>query len=87
MLVVPFAHDQPDNADRVARLGVARVIPSARYAASRAARELSRILDNPSFAARAADVGAKVRAEDGVGTACDALESLMGVASHRESVR
>jgi UDP:flavonoid glycosyltransferase YjiC (YdhE family) len=79
MLVVPFAHDQPDNADRAARLGVARVIPSARYTAGRAARELSRILDDPSVEAKAAEVGTKVQAEDGVGTACDALESLMGV--------
>ena len=28
MLVVPFAHDQPDNAARVRRLGVARVVCS-----------------------------------------------------------
>jgi UDP:flavonoid glycosyltransferase YjiC (YdhE family) len=81
MLVVPFAHDQPDNADRAARLGVARVIPRARYTATRAARELSRLLGDPAYEARAVEVGGKIRAEDGVGTACDALESLLGITS------
>ena len=33
MLVVPFAHDQPDNAERLRRLGVARTIPGPRYSA------------------------------------------------------
>jgi UDP:flavonoid glycosyltransferase YjiC (YdhE family) len=29
MLVVPFSHDNPDNAERLARLGVARTVPRA----------------------------------------------------------
>ncbi len=79
MLVVPFAHDQPDNADRSARLGVARVIPRARYTATRAAEELERLLGEPSYQVRASDVARRILAEDGVGTACDALETLMDV--------
>ena len=35
MLVVPFAHDQPDNAARVRRLGVARVLSRRAYRAAR----------------------------------------------------
>jgi UDP:flavonoid glycosyltransferase YjiC (YdhE family) len=31
MLLVPFAHDQPDNSARTARLGAARVVPRWRY--------------------------------------------------------
>ncbi len=79
MLVVPFAHDQPDNADRAARLGVARVVPRARYSAARASRELGRLLGEPSYQARASDVAERILAEDGVGIACDALETLMDV--------
>ncbi len=79
MLVVPFAHDQPDNADRAARLGVARVIPKARYNADRASKELGRILGEPSYGVRASEVAERTLAEDGVGTACAALEAMMDV--------
>ncbi|HYX43119.1 MAG TPA: nucleotide disphospho-sugar-binding domain-containing protein, partial [Pyrinomonadaceae bacterium] len=49
-LVVPHAHDQFDNAARVARLGCARVLPRPKYNAQNATRELSRLLDEPSYA-------------------------------------
>ena len=76
MLVVPFAHDQPDNADRAARLGVARVVPPGRYRAARVAAALRALLDDPAVAARAAAVGAEVRREDGAAAAAVALERL-----------
>jgi rhamnosyltransferase subunit B len=77
MLVVPFAHDQPDNAARLVRLGVARVVPRARYRADRAAKQLARLLGDPAAAERAAAVGRRVRGENGTGAACDALERLL----------
>jgi UDP:flavonoid glycosyltransferase YjiC (YdhE family) len=77
MLVVPFAHDQPDNAERLRHLGIARVVPRRRYEPRRVADELARLLGDPAYAERAAAVGARVRREDGVGAACDALEALL----------
>jgi UDP:flavonoid glycosyltransferase YjiC (YdhE family) len=77
MLVVPFAHDQPDNAVRVTRLGIARWVPRSRYNAARAASELRRLLEDPTYARRAAQVGRQVQEEDGVSAACDALESCL----------
>ncbi len=77
MLIVPHAFDQPDNAARAARLGIARVIPRHGYTARRATAELRRLLDGRSYAVRAAEVSRRVREEDGVGAACDALEGLM----------
>lgn len=77
MLVVPFSHDQPDNARRVQRLGVARAIPRHSYRADRAARELKLLLGGAcADAARAA--GAEISREDGVAAACDALERCCG---------
>lgn len=76
-LVMPFAHDQFDNAARVTRLGVARTIARARYTASRAAREIGLLLGDPRSAASAVDVGLRIRAEHGVATACDELERLL----------
>lgn len=77
MLVMPYAHDQPDNADRVTRLGIARTIPRRRYTPERAAAELHALLDDPNYAQRAAKIGEQVRQEDGVRAACDALETLL----------
>lgn len=74
-LAVPYANDQPDNAHRIARLGVARVIPAWRYRARGATAALDALLHDPAHRDAAARVAAQVRAEDGVRTACDALET------------
>jgi len=76
MLVVPFAHDQPDNAHRLRRLGVARVVYPRQYNASRVAREIAALLDTPSYAARAADAAATVRAEPGADRAAETIMRL-----------
>ncbi len=77
MLVMPCAWDQPDNAERAARLGVARTIPPHLYTPARVTAELHRLLDDPAYARRASAVGAQVRQEDGVRVACDALSGLL----------
>jgi UDP:flavonoid glycosyltransferase YjiC (YdhE family) len=76
MLVVPHSHDQPDNAWRVARLGVARTLYPKRYTAARAASELQRLLDDPSYAARAREAAVIVAAEGGAHAAADAIQEL-----------
>jgi UDP:flavonoid glycosyltransferase YjiC (YdhE family) len=76
MIVVPYAHDQPDNAYRAHRLGVARVIVPRRYRARRVADALRTVLHDRAIAAAATRVAGTVRAEHGVRTACDALERL-----------
>ena len=77
MLVVPFAHDQPDNAQRLVRLGLARTISRSGYTAGRAAEELGRLLEKPTYSERASEVGQRVRREDGVRAACDAIEAVL----------
>jgi rhamnosyltransferase subunit B len=77
MLVVPFSHDQPDNAARLVRLGVARTLRRDRYRAARAAAELEKLLGGPGYAERAAQAGEHVRRETGLATACAAIERLL----------
>ncbi len=79
MLVMPYAHDQPDNAARVTRLGIARTIPRRKYSAQRAMAELRALLSDPAYERRANEVGAKIRQDDGASAACDALERLLKV--------
>ena len=76
-LVVPYAHDQPDNAERLARMGIARTVTRRRYTPARVLSELRRLLDDPSYSQRASEVGWQIRQEDGVRLACDALEGLL----------
>ena len=77
MLVVPFSWDQPDNAERVRRLGIARAIPKRRFTAKTAAAALRRLLDDRAYSRRAAEVAHQMEQEDGVGAACDAIEALL----------
>jgi UDP:flavonoid glycosyltransferase YjiC (YdhE family) len=74
---MPYSHDQPDNAARVERLGTSRTIPRKQYSAKRVARQLSELLENPSYAAKALEAGGIIQAEDGVGLACDAIEKQL----------
>jgi rhamnosyltransferase subunit B len=76
-LVVPYSHDQPDNAARVERLGTSRTIPRQRYAAARVANELGELLGNLDYADHAAKIGQIIQAEDGAGVACDAIEKQL----------
>jgi UDP:flavonoid glycosyltransferase YjiC (YdhE family) len=76
-LAMPLSHDQFDNAARLKRLGMARIISRGRYRAQLVAKELERLLGDPEHSRRAAEVGEKIRAEDGVRAACDAIESLV----------
>jgi UDP:flavonoid glycosyltransferase YjiC (YdhE family) len=76
MLIMPYSHDQPDNARRMQRLGVARTIAKKRYTPARVVRRLRAMLSEPLLTERAAMVAEQLSHEDGVTTACDALEKL-----------
>ncbi|UPT73747.1 MAG: glycosyltransferase [Elusimicrobiota bacterium] len=71
-LVVPVAHDQFDNAARVARLGCG--LWSSRQ---RLSSDLARLLADRLAHHRAAAVGKAVRTENAVKTACDAIERAL----------
>lgn len=77
MLVVPFAHDQGDNAVRAERLGIARVIFPSRYGAGVVAEQLRSLLEEPHYRMRSEEIGAAVRAEQGARNAVGALEQLV----------
>jgi UDP:flavonoid glycosyltransferase YjiC (YdhE family) len=76
MLIVPYGWDQPDNAARIERLGVGLHIPRVSYSAITAASALERLVKDSRFALRATEAGAKVRAENGLLSACNAIEAL-----------
>jgi rhamnosyltransferase subunit B len=77
MLIVPFGHDQPDNARRCVRLGVGRTLSPVRFTVPCVVSELSELLNNSTYHERAAKVGRRVAEENGAKTACDTLEQVL----------
>lgn len=77
MLVVPYSHDQPDNARRVQRMGVAGVVRRCDYNAATAERQIRSLLADPRKISAAARLGSEVASENGAREACDALERLV----------
>jgi UDP:flavonoid glycosyltransferase YjiC (YdhE family) len=76
-LVMPCGFDQPDNAARVKRIGAGLSISRDGYSGRAAARKLARLLDEPGFATNAEAIGRRLKGEDGLGGACDAIERLL----------
>jgi UDP:flavonoid glycosyltransferase YjiC (YdhE family) len=76
-LVVPFAHDQPDNAQRLGRLGTSKTLPFRRCATGAMTRTLEELLKNSEFAQRAEMIGRQVHSEYGVVNACNEIETLL----------
>jgi rhamnosyltransferase subunit B len=77
MLIMPYGHDQADNAWRARRVGVARVVSRGRYRASFVGRELSRLLEDPAPRAAAVRVSREVSRERGVERAADLIEAAL----------
>ena len=75
-LVVPHFGDQPDNANRVERLGIGHMVAPSAYSPTRAAKALSSVL-NTGHANRTAYMARRMAAEDGVAAAADAIEAAL----------
>ncbi|MEO9080359.1 MAG: glycosyltransferase, partial [Rhodanobacter sp.] len=77
MLVVPHGFDQPDNAARLRRLGVAEVLPVARYRADRAAALLLRLQTCIDYRQRSAEYAVLLGKHAGAVVASQRLESAL----------
>jgi UDP:flavonoid glycosyltransferase YjiC (YdhE family) len=82
-VIMPQAHDQADNARRLARLGAARVIPARRFGAGVLGRALHAALADAGMRANAGRLAALARQENGVARACDEIEiQLQALSGH-----
>ena len=77
MLIVPFGQDQPDNARRCERLGVARTLRYDHFATPRVVSELSQLLNDRTYLEQAKKIGKEVEEESGTKKACDAIEQVL----------
>lgn len=77
-LVVPMAFDQPDNAERLRKLGVARVVPAAKFTPARAAAALRDLLADAAVPDACATLAKRMAESDPVADACREVEGLRG---------
>jgi UDP:flavonoid glycosyltransferase YjiC (YdhE family) len=78
-VIVPHMADQPFWGRRVAALGVGpQPIPRPRLSAERLANAIRLAVGDAGMRQRAAELGRRIRAEDGIGTALSIIERVMG---------
>ena len=77
MVVVPIAADQPENAERCAALGVARVLPAADLSAEAARAAVLDVLADRSYRRSASDLRDEITALPGPELAVGLLEALV----------
>ena len=78
-IVIPFFGDQPFWGQRVAQLSVGPApIPRKKLTVERLARAIHRAVTDPEMRQRAAQLGARIRAEDGIARAVAIVEQING---------
>ncbi len=77
-LVMPIAYDQADNAVRMRRHGVARLLYPKRFTGKAVADRLKALLGDDGNKQAARRLSERFRGVDGVSTACGLLEELVG---------
>jgi UDP:flavonoid glycosyltransferase YjiC (YdhE family) len=75
-LIMPLAHDQPDNASRARDLGVALVIRPEQYQAHRVAKLLRELFENPSYKERSQAIRRHFNGEHPMDKTCRLIESI-----------
>lgn len=77
MLIVPHVHDQPDNAHRASKLGIARSQSRAGYKSGSVAAHLKILLTDPAYQISSKAVQSRMLKEEGGASACDVIEEVL----------
>lgn len=78
MIIMPYAHDQADNAWRAARLGVGNVLQRRRYHTRQLGQMLERVLGSQACAASCRQARCDMSREHGAVAAADAICRVLG---------
>lgn len=74
-ILFPKVNDQPDNANRVRKIGVGRIIDQKHRTADQIAVSISEVIDDPVILANCASMRAGFTDSDPVQMSCDLIES------------
>lgn len=83
-VLVPFAHDQPDNARRVAALGLGVAIAARQLDVARLVHALRKVTEEESFASRAEEFGANLRLNRFDQQLVDAISQMLAIAKQTQ---
>jgi rhamnosyltransferase subunit B len=86
-LITPVAFDQPDNAARAVKLGVARTLPFRRASAARLVTQLQELLSIPSYADAARDLAVTLNGTDGAAVAATYISEALQCSARPEPRR
>ena len=75
-LVVPHAHDQPDNAERLQRLGLGTHIRPEKYRAKTVATLLKQLLADTALLERCKSYSARIQSDTALASACALIEGI-----------
>jgi rhamnosyltransferase subunit B len=75
-LVMPMGHDQPDNAQRLARLGVGKTLPPKSFIPERVAEALAFLGSDSNVQARCRKLMERVNFADALSETCDLIGGL-----------
>ncbi len=75
-LVMPMAHDQPDNANRLQRLGVGSWLARKHFRGPAVAEKLDSLLRSAEVAARCKEAAGRIATSQPLEVTCRALEAL-----------
>jgi UDP:flavonoid glycosyltransferase YjiC (YdhE family) len=75
-LIQPMSHDQPDNAERVRRLGVGAELPVKQFRGGRVAETLRRLIESADVAAKCREVAQRFVDARPLEETCDLIERL-----------
>lgn len=78
MVIVPFAADQLDNADRCLAAGIAQVVPLAELSVAAAQAAVEAVLTDAAYRQRAEQVAAEIAAMPSADAAVERLEAAAG---------
>ena len=77
MVAIPLAHDQPAVAARLARLGIAEVLPVMRLSAKKIQRAVTRVLNDPTYRDAAVKMQAGLQSLHGLRRAAHVIEEAL----------
>lgn len=84
-LIMPMAHDQFDNAQRVTRLGAGDSIRRRKYSAKRVAAKLNALLTDNPVAGACRQIAARFVNVDSLAQTCDLIEQLAATSAAARS--
>jgi UDP:flavonoid glycosyltransferase YjiC (YdhE family) len=77
-VLMPLAHDQFDNAQRIRSLGMGDWLPANRFSTERLSTILHRLLDAPNVLKNCQSIAQRLTPRDGLLRSADAIEKRVG---------